>query len=232
MCTDNFTKNLRQGRYLRQERPTPAGWLAMLLMGCLLWGLGCTAAPPPPQPADITYTSDDHTQTVIDLLANESESNPYKKFTDNFSGLVVPPSLFALDPFVLGFSTESPNPTILLLEAHWVQSYGRAGWLFELERSQLFKKDDLVPAVAEAFTVAQSDASGRPVQALVAVPTSIRGNILFLSPGPAGALGLTPPRHWDELKAICQKILPREKYLKYGLLMHSSQFVDDFYPIF
>ena len=204
----------------------------MILMGCLLWGLGCTAAPPPPQPADITYTSDDHTQTVIDLLANESESNPYKKFTDNFSALVVPPSLFALDPFVLGFSTESPNPTILLLESHWVRSYGKAGWLFELERSQLFKKDDLVPAVAEAFTVAQSDASGRPVEALMAVPTSIRGNILFYRRDLLPRYGLTPPRYWDELKAICQKILPREKYLKYGLLVHSSRFVDDFYPIF
>ncbi|MEJ2673051.1 MAG: extracellular solute-binding protein, partial [Deltaproteobacteria bacterium] len=43
---------------------------------------------------------------------------------------------------------------------------------------------------------------------------------------------LAPPRTWSELKAICRKILPREKSLKYGLLIHAAYTVNDFYPVF
>ena len=225
-------QSVGKSRALRRGLLHTAAWLAMLLTGSLLWGQGCSPPAAPPQPADITYTSDDHTQKVISLLAGESKSNPYKELDRHFSGLVVPPSLFALNPFVLGLSTDSPVPTILLLEAHWVKSYGEAGWLFELERSGLFIKDKLVPAVAAAFTGSQAGTSDRREEALMAVPTSIRGNVLFFRRDLLTRYDLAPPSHWDELEAICRTILPREKHLKYGLLMHARGFIDDFYPIF
>ena len=65
----------------------------------------------------------------------------------------MPESLLPYEPFVLGLSTESKIPTVLLLDAPWVQRYGVAGWLYELERTQVFDRTELVPAVAEAFSV-------------------------------------------------------------------------------
>ena len=212
---------------------TPPGWLKRLVALCLLGSLGCGSPPAPLPPADITYTFDDHTQKIIRLLAEESEVNPYKDFDRRFTGLFVPPSLFSLEPFVLGLSTESYIPTILLLEAHWVKRYGEAGWLQELERSQIkFPKNSLVPAVAEAFTVSPAGtSSGRPGE-LMAAPASIRGNILFYRRDLLDRYGLRAPRHWDELKAICRQVMPRERRLKYGLLLDPTRFGNDFYSIF
>ena len=217
-----------QPRLLR----TPVAWLAMLLAGCCLWGLGCGTTEAPP-PADITYTYDSHTQKLISMLAGESQVNPYKEFDQRFSGLFVPPSLFVTEPFVLGLSTESRIPAILLVEAHWVKRYGRAGWLHELERSQVnFAKDALAPQMAEAFSIALADNPHRQGKALMAVPTSIRGNVLFYRRDLLERFHLAPPRNWEELKAICGKILPQEKQLKYGLILHPIGFVNDFFPIF
>ncbi len=217
-----------QHRLLR----TPVAWLAMLLAGCCLWGLGCGTAEAPP-PADITYTYDSHTQKLISMLAGESQVNPYKEFDQRFSGLFVPPSLFVTEPFVLGLSTESRIPAILLVEALWVKRYGRADWLQELERSQVnFAKDALAPQMAEAFAIALADNPHRQGKALMAVPTSIRGNVLFYRRDLLARYHLAPPRNWEELKAICGKILPQEKQLKYGLILHPIGFVNDFFPIF
>ena len=77
----------------------------------------------------------------------------YKNFDRNFKGILVPESLLPYEPFVLGLSTESKIPTVLLLDAPWVQRYGVAGWLYELERTKVFDRSELVPAVAEAFSV-------------------------------------------------------------------------------
>jgi ABC-type glycerol-3-phosphate transport system substrate-binding protein len=66
----------------------------------------------------------------------------------------------------------------------------------------------------------------------MALPTSIRGNVLFYRRDLLEHYHLAPPRNWEELKAICSKILPQEKRLKYGLLLHPIGFVNDFFPIF
>ena len=66
----------------------------------------------------------------------------------------------------------------------------------------------------------------------MAVPTSIRGNVLFYRRDLLERFHLAPPRNWEELKAICGKILPQEKQLKYGLILHPIGFVNDFFPIF
>jgi ABC-type glycerol-3-phosphate transport system substrate-binding protein len=201
-------------------------------MACWLWGLGCESSQRP-RPADITYTYDSHTQKLISIMAGETPANPYKEFDQHFSGLFVPASLFAMEPFVLGLSTESRIPTILLLKAHWVQRYGKAGWLHALESSQVnMSEDALVPAMARAFSVVQTGTSDRQKQSLMAVPTSIKGNILFFRQDLLARHRLPPPRNWDELKAICHKILPQEKRLKYGLLLHPISAANDFYPIF
>jgi multiple sugar transport system substrate-binding protein len=64
------------------------------------------------------------------------------------------------------------------------------------------------------------------------VPTYIKGNVCFYRRDILSRYNLTPPRTWDELKAICRKVLPQEKALKYGLLIHATNTVNDFYPVF
>ena len=130
-----------------------------------------------------------------------------------------------------GLSTESKIPTVLLLDAPWVQRYGVAGWLYELERTEVFNQSELVPAVAEAFSVSLTRITGQKGKELVAVPTYIKGNILFYRRDILKRYNLTPPRTWDELKAICRKVLPQEKSLQYGLLIHATNTLNDFYPI-
>ena len=193
--------------------------------------LGCGPAPELPQPRTITYTFDASTRDLIGLLAQKSKSFLYKNFDRNFKGLLVPQSLLPYEPFVLGLSTESKIPTVLLLDAPWVQRYGVAGWLYELERTGVFNKSELVPAVAEAFSVSLTRITGQQGKELVAVPTNIKGNILFYRRDILKRYNLTPPRTWDELRAICRKVLPQEKSLQYGLLIHATNTVNDFYPI-
>jgi len=193
--------------------------------------LGCGPAPELPPPRTITYTFDAPTRDLISLLAQKSNSSLYKNFDRNFKGLLVPESLLPYEPFVLGLSTESKIPTVLLLDAPWVQRYGVAGWLYELERTHVFDKSALVPAVAEAFSVSLTQVTGQKGKELVAVPTYIKGNILFYRGDILKRYNLKPPRTWDELQAICRKILPQEKSLKYGLLIHSTNALNDFYPI-
>jgi ABC-type glycerol-3-phosphate transport system substrate-binding protein len=227
---DNLHKGLSKSPRILKN---PVGWWAALLAGCLLWGLGCEPAQAPPPPPYITYTFDGQTRKIISLLAEESSDNPYREFDQYFNGLYVPASLFAMEPFVLGLSTESRVPTILLVEAHWVKRYGRAGWLHELERSQVkFPIETLIPPMGEAFSISLAENGDRRGRELMAVPTSIRGNVLFYRKDLLGRHQFKPPRDWEELKAICRKILPQEKHLKSGLLLHPIGFINDFFPIF
>jgi ABC-type glycerol-3-phosphate transport system substrate-binding protein len=212
----------------------PTGWLTVLLVSCLWWGLGCSAQEPQPV-SEVTYTFDTDVQDLITILAQKSKDNPYREFDKKFSGLYVPKSLFTQEPFVLGLSTESRIPAILLLTAKWVKRYGEAGWLHEMEgpRSQVkFDRNELMPEVARAFSVAPPDSATRRDKVLMALPTGICGNVLFFREDLLKRYHLKPPRTWDELKAVCRKILPQEKQLKYGLLLQPSRFVDDFYTIF
>jgi multiple sugar transport system substrate-binding protein len=197
----------------------------------LMQFLGCGPAPNTSPPRAITYTLDAPTRELIRLLSEKGNSAAYKDFDRNFKGLQVPESLLPYEPFVLGLSTESKIPAVLLLDAPWVQRYGVAGWLYELERTKVFDRTELVPAVAEAFSVSLAQITGRPGKQLVAVPTYIKGNILFYRRDILKRYNLAPPRTWEELKAICRKVLPQEKSLKYGLLIHSTNTLNDFYPI-
>jgi multiple sugar transport system substrate-binding protein len=205
-----------------------AGEFCVLL--CLLC-LGCGPSPDISPPRAITYTFDAPTRELIRLLAQKAKSPAYKDFDRNFKGLLVPESLLPYEPFVLGLSTESKIPAVLLLDAPWVQRYGVAGWLYELERTKVFDRTELVPAVAEAFSVSLAHITAREGTQLVAVPTHIKGNILFYRRDILKRYNLEPPRTWDELMAICRKVLPLEKSLKYGLLIHSTNTLNDFYPI-
>jgi multiple sugar transport system substrate-binding protein len=211
--------------------------IAGLRLTSLVWALvllqllGCGPSPDISPPRAITYTFDAPTRELIRLLAEKGESPAYKDFDRNFKGLLVPESLLPYEPFVLGLSTESKIPAVLLLDAPWVQRYGVAGWLYELERTQVFDRTELVPAVAAAFSVSLAHITGRKDKQLVAVPTSIKGNILFYRRDILKRYNLAPPRTWEELKAICRKVLPQEKSLKYGLLIHSTNTLNDFYPI-
>jgi ABC-type glycerol-3-phosphate transport system substrate-binding protein len=196
--------------------------LALSLCLCLA---GCGWGTEPPPRDTITYTFDAQTRELIDRLAKESKRPVYLEFDRYFKGVFVPQSLLPLEPFVLGLSTESRIPTVLILDAPWVQRYGLAGWLYELERTGVFSREELVPAVAEAFSLSLT-------RELMAVPTSIKGNILFYRRDLLNRHQLAPPRTWEELRAICRKVMPQEKSLKYGLLVHPTNFINDFYPIF
>jgi multiple sugar transport system substrate-binding protein len=193
---------------------------------------GCGPSPDIPTPRAITYTFDAPTRELIGLLAQKAKSSVYQNFDRNFKGILVPESLLPYEPFVLGLATESKIPTVLLLDAPWVQRYGVAGWLYELERTKIFNRLELVPSVAEAFSVSLAQITGQKGKQLVAVPTNIKGNILFYRQDILKRYNLTPPRTWEELRAICLKVLPQEKSLKYGLLIHSTNTLNDFYPIF
>jgi ABC-type glycerol-3-phosphate transport system substrate-binding protein len=205
-------------------------WLVWAALSLQLLGCGPTSESPPSR--TITYTFDASTRDLISLLAQKSTNSLYKNFDRNFKGLLVPESLLPYEPFVLGLSTESKIPTVLLLDAPWVQRYGVAGWLYELERTRVFDKSELVPAVAEAFSVSLTRITGNKGKELVAVPTYIKGNILFYRGDLLKRYNLKPPRTWKELREICHKVLPQEKSLKYGLLIHTANTVNDFYPIF
>ncbi len=219
-----------------KSRPTPK--TARPRLTRLVWALvllpllGCEPSSDVSPPRTISYTFDAPTQELIRLLAGKAKSPVYKDFDRNFKGLLVPESLLPYEPFVLGLSTESKIPTVLLLDAPWVQRYGVAGWLYELERTKVFDRTELVPAVAEAFSVSLAHITGRGGKQLMAVPTYIKGNILFYRRDILKRYDLAPPRTWEELRAICRKVLPQEKSLKYGLLIHSTNTLNDFYPIF
>ena len=101
-----------------------------------------------------------------------------------------------------------------------------ANWLYELDRTGVFDAKKLVPAVAKAFSVKPPGATGKTPDELMAVPNSIKGNILFFRQDLLDKYKKSPPRNWDELKAICREILPREKSLKYGLIFHVNQFCE------
>ena len=194
--------------------------------------LGCGPSPDVSPPRPITYTFDAPTRELIGLLAEKAKSPIYQDFDRNFKGILVPESLLPYEPFVLGLSTESKIPTVLLLDAPWVQRYGVAGWLHELERTDIFDRSELVPSVAEAFSVSLTHITGHKGKQLVAVPTYIKGNILFYRQDILKRHNLAPPRTWEELRAICRRVLAQEKSLKYGLLIHSTNTLNDFYPIF
>jgi multiple sugar transport system substrate-binding protein len=203
--------------------------LAVLI--CLLALAGCGAQPEELSRRVLTFTDDAPTRELIGRLAQKSSDALYRDFSRSFKGLLVPESLLPFEPFVLGLSTESKIPAVLLLDAPWAQRYGTAGWLFELERTNLFHRTLLAPAVAEAFSVPIPRPGGAPVMELVAVPTHIKGNILFYRQDLLQRHQVAPPRTWDELRAACRKIMPQEKLLKWGLLFHTTNFMNDFYPI-
>jgi ABC-type glycerol-3-phosphate transport system substrate-binding protein len=143
--------------------------------------------------------------------------------------------LLPWEPYVLALATESKIPAIISLDAPWVQRYGMDGWLYELERTKVFSRNevgDLTSSVVAAFSVPLPRIMGPPVKELVAVPTYIKGNILFYRQDLLQRYQFkAPPRNWDELKAMCRKILPQERSLKFGLIFHPSNFLNDFLPM-
>jgi ABC-type glycerol-3-phosphate transport system substrate-binding protein len=199
-------------------------WLCGLLPGC-------TVSSDPSSTPIFTYTLDAQTREILEQLELQGPPPGGAQVNRNFIGLLVPERFLPYEPFVLGLATESPIPTVLYLDAPWVHRYAAANWLYELDRTGVFDAKKLVPAVARAFSVKRSGAVGKTAE-LMAVPNSIKGNILFSRQDLLDKYQKKPPRNWDELKAICREILPREKSLKYGLIFHATNFMNDFYPIF
>jgi len=204
--------------------------VSLLLALALL--LGCGEPPEPSFPHILTYTYDNDTRKLIQILENQLQLSEYQDFNRRYKGLIIPQSLLLrFEPFVLALSTESKIPAVLLLDAPWVQRYGVAGWLYELETAHFFSPKALAPPIAEAFSVTLPQTTGVADKRLVAVPPYIKGNILFYRRDLLEKHGVEVPRTWEELKAACRKIMSREPQLKYGLLLHMTNFVNDFYPI-
>ena len=204
--------------------------LALLFALGLFWG--CGAPSEPASPHVLTYTYDNDTRKLIQILEKSMQLSEYQDFNRRYKGLIIPQSLLLrFEPFVLALSTESKIPAVLLLDAPWVQRYGVAGWLYELETARFFSPEELAPPIAEAFSVTLPQATGAADKRLVAVPPYIKGNILFFRKDLLQKHGLKAPRTWEELRAMCRTIMPREPKLKYGLILHMTNFVNDFYPI-
>jgi ABC-type glycerol-3-phosphate transport system substrate-binding protein len=100
-----------------------------------------------------------------------------------------------------------------------------------LETARFFSPEELAPPIAEAFSVTLPQATGAADKRLVAVPPYIKGNILFFRKDLLQKHGLKAPRTWEELRAVCRIVMAREPKLKYGLILHMTNFVNDFYPI-
>lgn len=211
-------------------RKFPLALVSLLLALALLWG--CEAPSEPTSPHILTYTYDNDTRKLIQILEKQLQVSEYQEFNRRYKGLIIPQSLLLrFEPFVLALSTESKIPAVLLLDAPWVQRYGVAGWLYELETARFFSREALAPPIAEAFSVTLPQATGATDKKLVAVPPYIKGNILFYRKDLLKKHGVKAPRTWEELKAGCRKIRAREPGLKYGLIFHITNFVNDFYPI-
>ncbi len=208
--------------------------LAFVGLMALLAGLGgCGGSSAPSSSQLLSYTYDDETRKLITILEKDQRLPAYQEFHQNFKGLIVPQSLLLrFEPFVLALSTKSKIPSVLLLDAPWVQRYGMAGWLYELETARFVSRKELAPSVAEAFSVVLPQGLGEPgKKQLVAVPPYIKGNILFYRRDLLEKYGLKAPRTWEELRAVCARVMAREPRIKYGLLIHVSNFLNDFYPI-
>ena len=202
------------------------------LLFALVWLWGCGAPSEPSLPHILTYTYDNDTRKLIHILEKDHKIPEFQEFNRRYKGLIIPQSLLLrFEPFVLALSTESKIPAVLLLDAPWVQRYGVAGWLYELETARFFDPKDLAPPIAEAFSVMLPQVTGTADKKLMAVPPYIKGNILFYRRDLLQKHGVEAPRTWEELQAACRKIMAREPHLKYGLILHMTNFVNDFYPI-
>jgi multiple sugar transport system substrate-binding protein len=211
-------------------RKSSLALVSLLFALTLLWG--CGAPSEPAFPGILTYTYDYDTRNLIHILEKELNLSEYQDFNRRYKGLIIPQSLLLrFEPFVLALSTESKIPAVLLLDAPWVQRYGVAGWLYELETARFFSPQALAPPIAEAFSVTLPQATGAADKKLVAVPPYIKGNILFYRQDLLKKHGVDAPRTWEELRGACRKIMAREPRLKYGLILHMTNFVNDFYPI-
>ena len=206
--------------------------ILIILMVALMLLWGCGAPSEISFPRIITYTYDNDTRKLIHILEKELKLTEYQDFNRRYKGLIIPQSLLLrFEPFVLALSTESKIPAVLLLDSPWVQRYGVAGWLYELETARFFSPKELAPPIAEAFSVAMPQVTGASDKKLMAVPPYIKGNILFYRKDLLNKYGVGAPRTWDELKTACRKIMGREPGLKYGLILHMTNFLNDFYPI-
>ena len=126
-----------------------------------------------------SYTLDAQTREILEQLDLPGKIPGWAPLGRNFIGLFVPERFLPYEPFVLGLATESSIPTVLYLDAPWVHRYASANWLYELDRTGVFDAKKLVPTVARAFSVKTPGASGKVTEELMAVPNSIKGNILF-----------------------------------------------------
>lgn len=208
--------------------------MARLLLVWLIFNLlwGCGGAPDTMPVGTFSFVLDTQTKAILEQLAEEGLTPQAAGFSRNFIGIYVPDVFLAYEPFVLGLATESPIPTVLFLDAPWVRRYAASNWLTPLSSTGLYAAAGLVPAVAKAFSLRQASPSGGSVEELMGVPNSIKGNILFYRQDLLAAHKKTPPRTWEELKAVSREILAKEKSLQYGLIFHVTNFVNDFYPIF
>ncbi|MGQ9921863.1 MAG: extracellular solute-binding protein [Desulfobacca sp.] len=204
----------------------------MLLLICLLVVSGCSDIPEYEPIGTFSFVVDAQTRVILEQLQAEGLTPQAAGFSRNFIGIYVPDVFLPFEPFVLGLATESPIPTVLFLDAPWVRRYAASNWLSPLASTGIYAAEGLVPAVAQAFSFRQKSPAGEPVDELMGVPNAIKGNILFFRRDLLAAHQKTPPGTWDELRAVCQDILPREPSLKYGLIFHVSNFLNDFYPIF
>ena len=155
-----------------------AAFLVILAwLGCAV--AGCGVGPEPSPPTIFTYTLDAQTREILEQLDLHSRMPEGGPLGQNFIGLFVPEKFLPYEPFVLGLATESSIPTVLYLDAPWVHRYASANWLYELDRTGVFDAKKLVPTVAKAFSVKTAGATGEITDELMAVPNSIKGNILF-----------------------------------------------------
>ncbi len=205
-----------------------------LLLVFLTCGLltGCGSPMDTEPAASFSFVVDAQTKAILEQLRADGHTPESVGFRRNFIGIYVPEVFLPYEPFVLGLATESPIPTVLFLDAPWVRRYAASNWLTGLASTGIYAVEGLVPAVAHAFSFQQRQAVGGVADELMGVPLSIKGNLLFYRQDILQAHRKSPPRSWEELKAICRDILPREKSLKYGLIFHVTNFVNDFYPVF
>lgn len=129
--------------------------------------------------------------------------------------------------FIQNAQSQSDAYTVLNMDVIWTAEFAANQWIDELPADQ-FPLDQMIPAVVE---------SGKYFNRLYAVPYNTNAGLLFYRKDLLDQVGAQPPKTWDEMASICEKVkaLPEAagigcyagQFDKYeGLTVNFSEAVD------
>ena len=98
--------------------------------------------------------------------------------------------------FIQNAQSQSDAYTVLNMDVIWTSEFAANQWIDELPADQ-FPLDQMIPAVVE---------SGKYFNRLYAVPYNTNAGLLFYRKDLLDKAGAQPPKTWDEMASICEKV--------------------------